>query len=213
MRWPLLLLLVCAVIRSHAQTPAAAIELAAKVDHHYNALHSLRVEFTESYAGMGISRSESGTMLLKKPGKMRWSYSSPAGKLFVLDGKFAWFYAPGDAQVQRLPAGQLDDLRSPLRFLLGHSQLTKELGALTLIHGDQVSTLEGVPRGMEKRVASIALGVTADGEIRSMTITEIAGARTSFTFSDEQPNVPVSAEDFVFRPPAGVPVVEGLPPI
>jgi outer membrane lipoprotein carrier protein len=63
---------------------------------------------------------------------MKWDYSSPAGKLFLLDGKYAWFYSPGDPQVQRIPAKELDDLRSPLRFLLGHTELEKEMNNLTL---------------------------------------------------------------------------------
>lgn len=96
-----------------------------RVDEHYNQLTSLRARYIEHYAGMGLDRTESGTLLLKKPGRMRWSYDQPEGKLFVLDGKFAWFYTPGDEQAQRLPAKQLDDLRSPLRFLLGHTQLKK----------------------------------------------------------------------------------------
>ncbi len=207
-----MLLLGLFSFRSPAQSPDAAT-VAGRVDRHYNSLKSLRVQFKESYAGMGMHRSESGTMLLKKPGRMRWTYSEPAGKLFVLDGKYAWFYAPGDAQVQRLPASQLDDLRSPLRFLLGHTQLGKELGGLTIAPNDGGFTLAGAPRGMEKRVASIALSVTAEGVIRSMTIEEIEGSRTSFSFSNEEPNAVVTPDTFTFVPPAGVPVVEGLPPV
>ena len=107
------------------QRPLSAHDLAQKVDSHYNQLHSLRAGFTESYEGMGIRRTESGTLLLLKPGRMKWEYSSPAGKLFLLDGRFAWFYSRGDSQVQRIPAKELDDLRSPLRFLLGHTQLER----------------------------------------------------------------------------------------
>ena len=82
----------------------------------------------------------------------------------MLDGKYAWFYAPGDAQVQQLPASQLDDLRSPLRFLLGHTQLEKELSGLTMTPKDGGYLLRGVPRGMEKRVAPRSrLSVTAGG--------------------------------------------------
>ena len=195
-----------------AQVPDAA-SLAAKVDHHYNSLRSLRVQFSETYTGMGMHRAESGTMLLKKPGRMRWSYSEPAGKLFVLDGKSAWFYAPGDAQVQRLPASQLDDLRSPLRFLLGHTQLAKELDGLNIVPNDGGFTLAGAPKGMEKRVRSISLDVTADGAIRSMTMEEVEGSRTSFVFSNEEPNAAMKPGEFTFVPPAGVPVVEGLPPV
>ncbi len=191
----------------------SATQLAAAVDHHYNALRSLRVQFTESYAGMGMHRTESGTLLLRKPGEMRWSYAEPPGKTFLLDGKWAWFYAPGDAQVQQIAAKQLDDLRSPLRFLLGHTQLEKELSGIKAVPLGNGFLLSGVPRGMEKRVSSIELAVSRDGAIHSMTLEEADGARTSFAFSDEQPNLPTTAADFTFHPPAGVLVVRGLPPV
>jgi outer membrane lipoprotein carrier protein len=193
--------------------PSAA-QLAAAVDHHYNALHRLRVNFTESYAGMGMDRHESGVLLLEKPGRMRWNYAEPAGKVFVLDGKFGWFYTPGDAQVQQIPAKKLDDLRSPLRFLLGHAQLTKELDGLTMTPADNGEfRLRGVPRGMEQRVRSLEVIVTVDGTIRAMTLEELDGSRTSFAFRGEQPNPVMAADTFRFVPPAGVPVVEGTPPV
>jgi outer membrane lipoprotein carrier protein len=190
-----------------------AQQLAQRVDKYYNGLHSLRTAFTESFHGMGIDREESGTLLLRKPGKMRWSYSHPAGKVFVLDGKYAWFYSPGDAQVERLRATQLDDLRSPLRFLLGHTQLQKELEGLTVSSGPDGLVLSGVPKGMEKRVKRIVLGVSPDGVIHSMRITETDGAETAFTFKDSVANAPAPDSEFVFQPPAGVPVVDGLPPV
>ncbi len=109
----------------NASAPRAQ-DIAQKVDRHYNQLRSLKAGFTESYEGLGMRRTESGTLLLLKPGRMKWEYSSPAGKLFLLDGKYAWFYSRGDSQVQRIAARELDDLRSPLRFLLGHTQLERE---------------------------------------------------------------------------------------
>jgi outer membrane lipoprotein carrier protein len=190
-----------------------AQQLAQRVDKYYNGLHSLRTAFTESFHGMGIDREESGTLLLRKPGKMRWSYTHPAGKMFVLDGKYAWFYSPGDAQVERVSAGQLDDLRSPLRFLLGHTQLQKELVGLTVSSGPEGLQLSGVPKGMEKRVEKIVLGVSPEGVIFSMSITETDGAQTAFTFKDSMADAPAPDSEFVFHPPAGVPVVDGLPPV
>lgn len=191
----------------------SAQTLANSVDHHYNSLRSLRVEFSQQYAGMGMNRHESGTLLLKKPGRMRWTYSQPAGKLFVLDGKFAYFYGPGDAQVQRVAAKQLDDLRSPLRFLLGHTQLTTELIGLTATPSDSGYQLSGIPKGMEKRVERMSLLVTPDGVIHSMKIEDVDGAETIFKLSGEQPNPPAPDSEFVFQAPKGVPVVEGAPPV
>ncbi|MBS1798893.1 MAG: outer membrane lipoprotein chaperone LolA [Acidobacteria bacterium] len=187
--------------------------LLRKVDDHYNRLSSLRAHYTERYAGMGIDRTESGTLLLKKPGRMRWSYDQPAGKVFVLDGKFAWFYTPGDDQAQRIPAKQLDDLRSPLRFLLGHTQLKKELGSLTVTQDSLGIHIAGVPVGMEQRIKALTLDVTAAGAIQHMKMEELDGATTEFTFTQVEENVPTREADFTFTAPAGVQVVSGLPPI
>jgi outer membrane lipoprotein carrier protein len=193
---------------------ATAHELAQKVDRHYNQLHSFKAGFTESYEGLGIKRTESGILLLLKPGRMKWDYSSPAGKLFLLDGKYAWFYSRGDSQVQRIPAKELDDLRSPLRFLLGHTELEKELDNLKLANGPNgLFALTGQPKGQEKRVSRLTLTVTAEGAIDGIEIEEADGALTRFTFTGEVSNAPVAPEAFHFTPPAGVPVVDALPPV
>ncbi len=198
-----------------AQTaPPSAKGLAGRVDAHYNALHSLKAEFTEFYEGMGVSRAESGTLLLRKPGRMKWEYSSPPGKVFVLDGKYAWFYSPGDPQVQRIPAKELNDLRSPLRFLLGHTELEKELTNLTLApaaNGDL--TLSGQPKGQENRVRRLTLTVTAAGAISGIEIDETDGTTTRFAFTNQQPDAPISPQGLHFTPPPGVPVVEAPPPV
>lgn len=212
-----LLLLLALTATATAQTPTAAA-LAHKVDAHYNHLQSLTARFTERYQGMGIDRTESGTLILRKPGRMRWAYDAPAsatpsGKLFILNGKFAISYTPGDAQALRTPATQLDDLRSPLRFLLGHTELGKELDGLTLTLVNGGYTLSGTPKGMQQTVQSIALTVDATGQIHDMRIEQIDGATTSFTFTGIHENIPTTDSDFTFTPPPGVTIVNGTAPI
>ena len=199
----------------HAQRPSpSAKDLAQRVDRHYNTLHSLQANFTQNYQGLGVDRTESGTLLLLKPGRMRWNYTAPAGKLFLLDGKFAWFYTPGDAQVQRIPAKDLDDLRSPLRFLLGHTQLEKELTGLQLAPAPNGQfALTGLPKGQQNRVRRLTLTVTPDGVITAIEIQEADGALTRFTFTAQQPNAPVPPSTYRFNPPPGVPVVNAMPPV
>jgi outer membrane lipoprotein carrier protein len=136
------------------------------------------------------------------------------GKVFVLDGKFAWFYTPGDAQATRVPAKQLDDLRSPLRFLLGHTQLKKELDNLAVAQEGSGYRISGVPKGMEQRVKLLSLWVTAAGAIERMRLEEVDGAVTEFVFSGIQENVPVKDSDFgVCSAPGGADGGGGLPPI
>jgi outer membrane lipoprotein carrier protein len=206
----ILAICVCWASCAYAQENDAVVR---RVDDHYNHLASLRAHYVERYSGMGMERAEEGTLLLKKPGRMRWSYAEPVGKVFVLDGRYAWFYTPGDAQATRVPAKQLDDLRSPLRFLLGHTQLKKELDNLTVAAEGSGFRIAGVPKGMAQRVKLLTLGVTAAGAIETMRLEEVSGAVTEFSFSEMQENVPVKDADFVFTPPVGVTVVNGLPPI
>lgn len=203
-------------LSSFGQTsgPVTVHELAQRVDRHYDQLHSLKAGFTESYAGLGMKRTERGTLLLSKPGRMKWDYSSPAGKIFLLDGKYAWFYTKGDPQVQRIPAKQLDDLRSPLRFLLGRTEIEKEMDSLTLAPAANGSfTLTGQPKGQEKRVERLTLTVTAEGVITAIDVEEVDGALTQFSFSGEQPNAAIPADAFQFTAPMGVPVVDAMPPV
>ncbi len=117
-----LLLVICGQALWAQSTAADAQQTAAKIDARYNGMKSLRADFTEIYSGGGIRRSESGTLWIKKPGKMRWDYASPQKKIFVTDGATAWFYVPGERQARRTSLKKLDDLRSPLRYLLGRIQ-------------------------------------------------------------------------------------------
>lgn len=199
---------------ARAQTNLSAAELAQRVDRHYNGLHSLEVHFAQEYTGMGMDRKEGGVLLLKKPGKMRWTYTNPDGKLFVLDGRDGYFYSPGETEAQKVPEKQLDDLRSPLQFLLGHTELEKELKGLTVTgRGNGMWELSGVPKGLEQRVRLLEITATADGTIREMTIEETDGVTNRFTFSGEADNVPAPNAAFVFTPPPGVHVVTGEPPV
>ena len=201
---------------AYAQQPTA-VALAKKIDAHYNHLHSLATRYTERYQGLGMDRTETGTLTLQKPGRMRWAYDSPPGKLFILDGMYAISYTPGDAEATRFPEKRLDDLRSPLRFLLGHTELEKELRGLSVtlvtVDGQTGYTLWGTPVGMEQRVRSLAVTVDAQGVIHTLRIEETDGAITTFTFSEMRENVPVNDGAFRFIPPAGVVIIDGASPV
>ncbi len=188
--------------------------IADKVDQHYDHMRTLQAAFTETYSGAGMTRTESGTLLLKKPGRMRWDYDQPRPKLFISDGKTAWFYVPGERQARCAPVKQLDDLRSPLRYLLGKTKLEKELDGLSLapdqtpINPDDV-ILRGIPKSMHDRVAQTLLEVSSDGLIDRIVVEELDGSSTEFRFLQQKENVQIPDQRFSFAPPAGVEIVAG----
>jgi len=188
--------------------------LARAVDDHYNHLRSLQSDFTEIYRGNGPERVESGTLWLKKPRKMRWEYRSPKEKLFVSDGEAVWFYLPAERQLRKTEFRKLDDLRSPLAFLLGKTKLENELRELSKAV-DQApmdagnTLLRGVPQDMGGQVSEVQLEITPSDQIVRIVLMEADGGTTEFRFSGWKENLELSDDRFRFITPPGVETVEG----
>ena len=189
--------------------------VAHAVDEHYNQLRSIEAEFTEIYQGGGLQRIESGTLRLKKPGKMRWDYRSPQEKLFVSNGPEAWLYLPQEKQVRKSSLKKMGDLRSPLAFLLGKTKLEKELDGLSFAPDVQAwqagdSVLRGVPRGMADRVEQVLLEVSPDNHIVRILIHGLDDSITEYRFSNQRENVPMPDAQFRFTPPPGSETIDDV---
>jgi outer membrane lipoprotein carrier protein len=172
------------------------------------------MDFVEIYAGAGRVRRESGTLLLKQPGRMRWDYEEPTKKIFLADGKNAYFYVPGDRQVRRTSLKKLDDLRSPLQYLLGKAKLEKEFPDLRIM--DDAKPLRpgnvlliGVPKRMADRVTQVLFEVSPAYQIERIAIEEVDGTTTEFQFSNIMEAAAISDSSFRFERPPNVELVEG----
>ena len=213
-RIPIFVLLVVLLCGSGSQGQQPSVgAVARRVDDYYNHLKSFKAAFTEVYQGPGMSRTESGTLWLKKPGRMRWEYHSPREKLFLIDSQHAYFYVTGEHQARKTPLKNLDDIRSPLRYLLGKTKLEKELEGLSLAPdltplqpGDVV--LRGVPKAMKDRITSVVLEISPAHEIHRILIHGVDDTVTDFRFSQLEPNVPAQDSLFRFTPPPGVATLE-----
>jgi outer membrane lipoprotein carrier protein len=186
--------------------------VARQVDERYNHLQTLTADFTEIYQGSGMERTESGTLWLKKPGKMRWEYRSPEEKLFLSDGHDGWLYLPTEKQVRKSSMKKLEDIRSPLAFLLGKTKLEKELAGLSFApdlqtwHPDDV-ILRGIPRGMEETLRQVVLEITPDHAIARILLYGTDDSITEYRFSNQKENVAVPDAKFRFSPPPGAEVI------
>src|SRR5215471_6151299 len=181
MRFVCTLLVAITLLASSSWSSAVGVaEIARGTDEHYNNLKSFKADFTEIYKAPGVSRTESGTLWLKKPGRMRWEYHQPREKLFLTDSHTAFFYVPGENQARKTPLKNLDDIRSPLRYLLGKTKLEKELEGLSLApdlspvkSGDTV--LRGVPRAMKDRISEVVLEISPGFQIDRIILREVGG--------------------------------------
>src|SRR5215467_2342069 len=104
-----------------------------KLEDAYKHPKTLQATFLQEYSESGkVTRSESGTAYFRRPGKMRWEYASPEANLFVVDGKFAWFYVPQDHTVSRVAARESSDWRTPLALLAGEMKVSRVCAKVTL---------------------------------------------------------------------------------
>src|SRR5579859_5589407 len=92
----------------------------------YRRALTLKASFLERYSENGKQvRVEAGKAYFLRPGKMRWEYEKPEKNLFLVDGKFVWFYVPDDHTATRMPAKKSDDWRTPIAFLTTGMKLSR----------------------------------------------------------------------------------------
>src|SRR5262245_8720375 len=177
----------------------------------YNKLSSLSADFAQVYNAPGQrERRESGRLLLKKPGKMRWDYTSPEAKLFLSDGKWLYEYVPAEKYATRSSIKEAGDLRAPFAFLLGRGNLRSEFRLIGFAGESPVKAGNKVLRLVPKRAQDFKeLLVEIEPntlQILRLSIIEQNGARSDFIFSNVRENAPASAAQFLFKAPPGVEV-------
>lgn len=209
--WLAAIALVCAwTLQAQGGDPVA---LAAKVQQRYNGIKDIQGDFVQTYEG-GVLRTrttESGTVAIKRPGRMRFSYTKPEKKVFVSDGARLYTHLVADKQVIVSPAPGPDQGDIPAMFLAGQSDLARDYTpTFTALPGAApgLMTLKLVPKKPGAEYASIGIGVDAKTlQIQFLTAVDSQGGRSSFAFSNLKENRGLTDKDFEFRIPRGVDVV------
>ena len=194
-----------------AQARPPAEQLARSLQQRYDKVRDFSADFVHTYRG-GVLRkqaTERGTVSVKKPGKMRWTYTSPEKKTFVADGVKIYSYIPQDRQVivSNVPTG--DDATTAVMFLAGKGNISRDFTA-SYVEGGPAGTwlLKLVPRRAERDYDTLVLGLDpATLQIRTLTTTDRQGGESTFTFTKMKENRGLSDKDFAFRIPRGVDVI------
>ena len=192
---------------------ADPVALAAKVQQRYNGIKDIQGDFVQTYEG-GVLRTkttERGTVAIKRPGKMRFTYIKPEKKEFVSDGNRLYTHLVADKQVIVSPAPGPDQGDIPAMFLAGQSDLARDYTpSFTPLPGAApgLVTLKLVPRKKSEEYESIGIGVDRTTlQIQFLTAVDTQGGRSSFSFSNLKENRGLTDKQFEFRIPRGVDVV------
>lgn len=184
-------------------------EVLKAVEKRYNGTATLESQFEQRQLVQGRARrAEAGRLVLKKPGRMRWEYSQPEGKLFVSDGKWVYFYSPSENRAEKAKLKEADDFRAPLAFLLGRLDFRKTFSDFELKEEGGETVIAALPKSDRLPYRRVEFTVTAANAIRRLVVRGVDGTDMEFLFSDEKLNIPVKDAEFKFVPPAGVVVEE-----
>jgi len=179
------------------------------VENRYNRARTLAVHFEQTYvAPQRAPKTESGELFLRKPGRMHWRYSHPAGKLFVSDGKYVYLYTPSNNRVQRAKVKECDDMRAPLAVLLGKLNFEQDFKRFTYHPGDGGTWVAGEPRSSKAPFTKVEFLVGPSYEIQRLIVAQDDGSTMEFRFEQEKLNPALAESLFRFQTPPGAEVVD-----
>lgn len=202
-------------MRAEAQQPTDARSVAASVQSFYDQTTDVSASFYQTYVHKLYNRTDTskGRVVFKKPGKMRWDYSRPAGKVIVADGTKVQIYEPGEeGEVDQVIEQKLTQSQLPqaMSFLTGTGKLEDDFTFRLLDAKKQGyktgHVLELMPKKPTTQYERILFYVESNpkvrGLVRRLLILDANGNRNRFDFSELKFNGGVGDKPFRWQAPA-----------
>jgi outer membrane lipoprotein carrier protein len=203
------LALAASVWASALSAQAADVSQVLKgLEERYNNSQTLQLNFTETYTQRGRARVEKGELFLRKPGKMRWQYAAPAGKLFVSDGKFIYAYTPQDNHAEKMKLKEADDMRAPLAFLLGRLHFADDFREYRSHPEGEGLYITAIPKSDKLPYTEVSFLAMPDSTIRRLEVKAQDNSTLQFAFENEKRNPAIPETLFRFAPPPGVEYID-----
>ncbi len=181
--------------------------LIASLQATYDMVHDFAADFEQRYSG-GVLRTsvvERGTVHVKKPGKIRWSYAEPEEKLFISDGETLYSYIPEDRQVIVSKVPSDNRVSTPALFLAGEADLARDFTAAYTNVVDAPSDSWVVRLAPKRDNAGYDwLTLVVDPvnlKIRQLIAVDFQGGISTFIFSNLKENQALPDKLFIFEVP------------
>ena len=170
---------------------------------YYDNAKTYSATFEQKYETVdGVSKTSTGVVWFKKPGKMRWDYETPEARFLISDGNYFWSWEPVYRQYckQDLKAAQLP---TALTFLAGGARIEDDFYvSLKKVNGNQVQ-LELKPHKASLAYELIIFEILMPtGKVYRATIYDAMGNTNRITFKSPEINGALEDSSFQFVPPA-----------
>ena len=195
------------------QTPEQLDTMVEKLQLKHEGIRTFSARFQQKeLRRSGEEASESGIVMMKRPGKMYWEYEQPYRKLFVADGKNTYFYVPKDKQVT-VSELDLEDVQTPLLFLIGRGNIQRDFAASWEREEQPVQEgtvlLRLTPRQHQPEFTHVLIELFPDSHrIHRLAVIEPIGDRIDYTFTEFKENVRIPDSKFRLKVPSEVEIIE-----
>jgi outer membrane lipoprotein carrier protein len=198
----------------HAQGSAAAV--LARAQTAYDQTTTLRAQFRQMIDNpmLGEPEPSYGTLYLSPPDRFAMRFSDPEGDRIVADGEWLWLYTPSTTpnQVIKQPVPSAGAATPNLFAQFVDRPLERYAASYVgseTVDGVRTDRVRLVPRveGLPFREATISVS-QANGSLKKLDLVEESGQRRTLVFLSLETNIPIPARELIFRPPAGVRIVE-----
>ena len=190
--------------------------VAQKIQATYAATKTLRAEFKQTTASRMSARERlgAGTMVLAKPGLMRWDYTEPDQQVFVCDGEKISMYFAKEKQMMVSPAKEYLESDVTYAFFTGKGDIQRDFVVAgpeeeDLTQAQETYELKLTPKQGHPQIDFISLWVDRKSFLMTrLKVTDKFGTTTDLIFSKLATNQEVKAADFRFTPPEGTEIVD-----
>jgi outer membrane lipoprotein carrier protein len=184
-----------------------------QVQKKYSSITTFQSHFVQKFSQGKDQHLESGVLYLSRGGKMRWDYTQPESKLFLVDGKSQFTWIPAENRVYRESFKTSDDERKPILLLLGRLSWRKvfsRVEQVDLTPGDETTVwLRAYPKNESLGYDSVTLQVEKNTlHLLRISIDNMDRSKMEFSFSEIVENPQIDPQKFSFRIPRGAEVVE-----
>ena len=189
-------------------------EILNEIQSRYEKTNDFEANFIQEYIGKVMKQPNKGEgkVYFKKKGMMRWDYTVPNQKL-ISDGHTLWYYQPEEKQVLVSDVSKVLKERTPLAFLAGEGNLSRDFNLLNL--NESVSQKEDnyvVELAPKEPLATLSkLVLTVDKKtyiVLQADVVDGLGNVTRTRFIDTKTNVGLANSFFQFTIPPGTEVIK-----
>ncbi|EAR49659.1 Putative outer membrane lipoprotein carrier protein [Oceanicola granulosus HTCC2516] len=185
-----LLLLIPLIVAALATSGQAQQLSLAQISQYMNSFSTAQGEFTQINSDGTIS---TGTLLIKRPGRIRFQYNPPDRSLVLAGGgSVAVFDPQSDNNPERYPLSE-----TPLKIILEQNVDFTRAGMVTGHGYDGTATTVTAQDPQHPEYGSIQLKFTGSPvELRQWIITDDAGQQTTVVLGDLAKNVAIGDINF-----------------